>query len=139
MKTIEPCSFTWMSTLSGGAGVGVIVPEMVMFWPGIRVAPTVGLENVIEPVDVEVRRVAVDDVVVLVVVDGRAVVVVTGPVERALTEADDDTVWVFVFIARRTRLAPTSSTTRNTATFSATDPSAIPIAGDTKAPLIVKD
>ncbi len=128
-----------MSTLSGSAGAGEIVPEIVKFWPGIRVAPVAGLENSIEPVEVEVKLVAVDDVVVLVVVDGLAVVVVSVLVEAALMEADDVMVWVFVFIARRIRLAPTSNTTRIKAAFGAIDPPAISIAGDMKAPLIVKD
>ncbi len=50
--TSAPLAPISMRTLSGSVGLGLIVPEIVKFWPGIHAVPAAGLENVIVPLDV---------------------------------------------------------------------------------------
>ncbi len=132
-----------MTTLSGPVGAGVMVPEIVSVWPEDTVAPAAGLENAIEPEDVDVRLVVVGDVVVLLDVEGGAVEELMLDVVEdvvVLLEAGGGTVEELIFASteKTIRLTPTSNTTEIRTTLLAFDPCGIPVACDLLTKLIVK-
>jgi hypothetical protein len=141
-----------MTTLSGAVGAGVIAPAIVRVCPVLTVAPAGGLENTIEPDDVDMELVVVDDVVALPVVeddvvlfaveDGRVVelvmVIVEDEVLLLAVDGGSGVELIFWSIEKTPRLPPTSNTTAIRTTLLAFDPCIVPVAIVLPARPIVK-